>query len=235
MEGLDQDTALLRDLASFADLSVAAIARKVNVAPSTLQRPYAGTATTRLSQRTIEKLRAAFPSFPGWRAGSAKAADEAASLGDRRLPFRDAGPARSETSEDTLAIPMLEMAYGMGGTFLDGIDPGATVEHFPRSFVRMFTSAPESKLCFAHGIGDSMYPTIGDRDVLLIDRSYDSVRINDQIWALAANGIGMVKRVRVETDGRVTLLADNDRVPDYAAAEDELTIIGRVVAVVKRT
>lgn len=126
---------------------------------------------------------------------------------------------------------MLELAYGMGGSFLDDNDPGATLEHFPRSFVRMFTSAPANQLAFTHGIGDSMYPTIADRDVILIDRSRDVIRINDQIWVVAASGIGMVKRVRVEGDGQVVLLSDNEHVPPYPVAQDELTVIGRVVGV----
>ncbi|MCP5380685.1 MAG: S24 family peptidase [Novosphingobium sp.] len=128
---------------------------------------------------------------------------------------------------------MLELAYGMGGTFLDGVDPGESLERFPRAFVRIFTSAPASQLCWSHGIGDSMYPTIGDRDVLLIDRSRDTIRVNDQVWVLSVSGIGMVKRVRVEANGKVVLLSDNEHVPEYPVGEDELTVIGRVIAVVK--
>lgn len=218
MSGVGKDAALIKQLAEFAGVTVTEVARRAKVDPETLRKPSKGLTENRLSQRTIEKLQAAFPAFPGWNRTS-----------DSHLPFKG-----EETVSDTLSIPMLEIAYGMGGTFLDGVDPGVSHEQFPRAFVRMFTSAPEGKLCFAHGIGDSMYPTIGDRDLLLIDRSYDSIRINDQIWAVAANGIGMVKRVRVESDGQVNLLSDNDRVPSYAAAEDELTIIGRVVAVVRR-
>jgi phage repressor protein C with HTH and peptisase S24 domain len=78
-----------------------------------------------------------------------------------------------------------------------------------------------------------MYPTISDRDLLLIDRSNTSINMNDQIWALASGNIGMVKRVRM-ADGRVNLMSDNPHVSDYAAGEDELSVIGRVVAVVRR-
>ncbi|MAY19207.1 MAG: hypothetical protein CL955_01125 [Erythrobacteraceae bacterium] len=129
---------------------------------------------------------------------------------------------------------MIELAYGMGGTFLDDIDAGETVERFPRAFVRMYTSSPADQLVFSHGIGDSMEPTIGDRDLLLIDRSRDAIRMNDQIWAVATGGIGMVKRVRVESNGEVVLLSDNQNVPAQRVGDDELTVIGRVIAIVKR-
>ena len=221
MEGLEQDTALVKSLADYAGTNVAAIARKAKIAPSTLQRPANGSATTRLSQRTLEKLQEAYPGFPGWNRAS-----------DDRIPFKHQ-PVETALPSDSLAIPMLELGYGMGGTFLDGVDPGEVIEHFPRAFVRMFTSAPEKLLCFSHGIGDSMYPTIGDRDVLLIDRSRDTININDQIWVLSVGGIGMVKRVRIG-GGRVTLLSDNENVPDYDTGDDELQVIGRVVAVVRR-
>jgi hypothetical protein len=221
MDGLEQDTALLRELVEYAGTHAAAVAKKANMAPSTLQRPLNGTATTRLSQRTLEKLQEAYPAFPGW-----------ARALDAQPPVR-----RKEVSQpigrDSLAIPMLELGYGMGGTFLDGIDPGEVIEHFPRAFVRMFTAAPEQLLCFSHGIGDSMYPTIGDRDVLLIDRSRDTISINDQIWVLSVGGIGMVKRVRMG-GGKITLLSDNENVPDYDPGDDELQVIGRVIAVVRR-
>lgn len=224
MEGLEKDTELLHRLVEFTGLRPAAIAREADVAVTTINRPFNGSSTTRLSQRTLEKLRDAFPTFPGW--------DEIPSAAnDRRVPFVHAS--QSDSFADSLAIPMLELGYGMGGTFLDGIDPGEVIEHFPRSFVRMFTSAPENLLCFSHGIGDSMYPTIGDRDVLLIDRSRDTININDQIWVLSVGGIGMVKRVRMG-GGKITLLSDNDKVPDYDPGEDELQVIGRVIAVVRR-
>lgn len=156
-------------------------------------------------------------------------------LKSQKLPVHaiaaDLRPADAQV--DTVAIPMLELGYGMGGTFLDDGDPGANVEAFPSAFIRKFTRTPGELLAWADGIGDSMYPTIGDRDLLLIDRSNNSISMNDQIWALASGGIGMIKRVRMN-GGQVHLMSDNPHVSDYAAGEDELTVIGRVVAVVRR-
>lgn len=134
---------------------------------------------------------------------------------------------------DEVAIPILELGYGMGGTFLDGAEEGVEVASFPAAFIRKFTQTPAHLLAWADGIGDSMYPTIGDRDLLLIDRSKDAIAMNDQVWALVSGGIGMVKRVRMN-NGQVHLMSDNPNVSDYTAGEDELTVIGRVVAIVRR-
>lgn len=230
MSGLEQDSALIRELIRHADATAAEVARRAKVDPTTVQKPAKGTATTRLSQRTLEKLRAAYPSFPGW-----------SRVAEHRLDYRHQGSDTDLTQrvlgdgdDDSIEIPMIELAYGMGGTFLDDVDDGERVERFPRAFVRMFTSAPADQLVFSHGIGDSMEPTIGDRDLLLIDRSRDAIRINDQIWAVASGGIGMVKRVRIESSGRIMLLSDNQNVPAQEVLDDELTVIGRVVAIVKR-
>lgn len=219
MSGLEDDTALIRDLVDFAGVSASKLAAKAGVAPSTINRPYGGTADTRLSQRTLEKLQAAFPKFPGWNR-----------VGDRQFVFRGAPAA---DLGDTLAIPMLELGYGMGGTFLDDIDPGDVVKQFPREFIRMYTRAPAEMLCFSYGIGDSMEPTITDRDVLLIDLSRKTINMSEQIWVLSSNGIGMVKHVRI-VGGKTVLASDNKHISDYEPGEDELQIIGRVVAVVKR-
>lgn len=227
MSGPHKDALLIEQLIEYAGLTVTELARKASVDPETLRKPLNGKTSNRLSQRTIEKLRETYSDFPGW----LKSVQSPSQAFDHQLDQRSV--ALGSPQSKTLDIPMLELAYGMGGTILDGADDEATVEAFPVAFMRMFTRAPADKLAFASGVGDSMEPTIGDRDLLLIDRSIDAIRMNDQIWALVTGGIGMVKRVRVDSGG-IWLLSDNHAVPDYRVAEDELTIIGRVVAITRR-
>lgn len=233
MDGLEKDRQLLLALVDHTGLDGTNIARRIGVSASTIGRPLSGAATTRLSMRTIEKLSSEFPDFPGWQGFLDTLSESVVPNRPTRRVSVQRPQSGLSSDRDSLAIPMLELGYGMGGTFLDGIDPGEVIEHFPRAFVRMFTAAPENLLCFSHGIGDSMYPTIGDRDVLLIDRSRDTISVNDQIWVLSVGGIGMVKRVRMGA-GKITLLSDNENVPDYDPGDDELQIIGRVIAVVRR-
>jgi len=145
---------------------------------------------------------------------------------------RTKGASPSREDLDSLPIPMLDLGYGMGGSFVDG-PVEATVEYFPRAMIRAFTRAPAEKLCWAQGIGDSMEPTIHDSDMLLIDLSQDALRLNDKVWALAEGDIGMVKRLRVHA-GQLEIMSDNADVPNYTVDPDDVRIIGQVVAKIGR-
>ncbi|NVE96087.1 hypothetical protein HUO12_14370, partial [Altererythrobacter sp. JGD-16] len=50
------------------------------------------------------------------------------------------------------------------------------------------------------------------------------------IWAFSFGGVGMIKRLRPRPDGSVAILSDNPSVPEDRAVDDELHLIGRVVA-----
>lgn len=138
---------------------------------------------------------------------------------DATLP----APARDQMIE----VAMVDLAYGMGGTFLEE-HPEARMEEFPLSFLRYFTKANPGQLMIAEGVGDSMAPTIGPSDLVLIDRGQNNLNENDRIWACAIGEIGMIKRLRVQGD-TVTILSDNPNVPEYQAADGELHLIGRMV------
>lgn len=152
-------------------------------------------------------------------------------VADRQLVYRASDP---EGSIDQVEVAVSDVAYGLGGSFVDDSSASTTIERFPRSFIRQFTRAPVHRLYFATGIGDSMQPTIHHSDLVLIDRSQEMLRVSDQLWALHAGSIAMIKRVRVMPDGAVLLVSDNPDVSDYRLGESELQLIGRVVAVVKR-
>ena len=220
MGGFEDDTALIRALVAYSGMTPAAISREIDVAKTTINRPYSGKATARLSGPTLAKLRERFPDFPGWTAEF-----------EERMPFRQV---RSKSGSlvipdhDLIAVPMATLDDAIAE---DLFASGAKQEKhiFPRAFIQMFTQSPADLLFFVHGIGDGMEPTFGDRNVLLIDRGNDQIRTNDQIWLVAVNGLGMVKRVRM-ADGKVRLMSDNANIPDQIVATQDLTVIGRVVA-----
>ena len=132
-----------------------------------------------------------------------------------------------------IEVPMIDLAYGMGGTYLDD-EPEVRTEAFPLAFIRRYTAAKAENLVFAEGVGDSMAPTIHTTDLLLIDQSDQTLRLSDQIWAFSFGGVGMVKRLRPRPDGSVAILSDNPNVPEDRAVDDELHLIGRVVAKVSK-
>ena len=154
-----------------------------------------------------------------------------AAVADRRLEFRGAGPEQERS--DTVSIDQIDLRFGLGGQYLDG--PVETVQRkFSRSWLRNFTDSSPEHLCWTSSSGDSMKPTIEDSDLILIDRSDNRVEFGDKFWAIAYGQVGMIKRLRPMPDGGVKILSDNQNVPPETAYDDEMHVVGRVVAIVRK-
>ena len=214
MTGLEKDTEFLKALADWARATPAALAKKAGVAVSTINRPFSATATSRLSRTTLDKLQTAYPDFPGW-----------ADL-EPETPIGTQDP-------DLIEIKEIDLKYGMGASYLD-LPVASESRVFSRTWLRNFTTAPPERLFWATGDGDSMEPTIRAGEIFLIDTSHRTPRMSDGIWALALGEIGMVKRLSFQGGGFIELHSDNPLVRPVPVSEDELHIIGRVIAVVRR-
>lgn len=87
------------------------------------------------------------------------------------------------------------------------------------------------KLALISCSGDSMSPTLQDKDLVLVDLRPTPGR--DGIYAVIINHQVMVKRLRSRADGSVTIVSDNPAYPpeDYPAevAAELVHKIGRVV------
>jgi len=214
MDDLARDQALIRALVDHTGLSPAAIAKKIGSAVTTIQRPYKGTAPSRLGIRTLEKLRAKFPDFSGW-------AD-------------DFGIDLSERSS-VINIPMIDLRFGLGGSIMDEEVVEGQVETypFPLPWLRHITKSDPSQLYWTTGQGDSMEPRISNGEIILIDRSQITPSFGDLYWAIAYGQMAMIKRLRPMPDGSVKILSDNPHVPPEIAYDGEMTVFGRVIAVVK--
>lgn len=207
----------LRDL----DWSQAELARRIGVSQQTVWKLVSGNAQTSKHLREIARHLQTSEEFL---------------LGETDDPSIASAPIapRATVDDRIIEIPVIDLAYGMGGTFLDDFDATVRCEPFPLSFIRRYTKAQAENLVIADGLGDSMAPTIGSNDQMLIDRSVDTIRVADQIWAFSFGGVGMVKRLRPRPDGSVAILSDNPAVPEGRAVDDELFLIGRVVAIVRK-
>jgi phage repressor protein C with HTH and peptisase S24 domain len=152
-------------------------------------------------------------------------------LGDRRLAFHGADHQRDDP--DTVMVDHIDLRFGLGGQYLDG--PVDTVKRkFSRSWLRNFTDSPPELLSWTTAAGDSMAPTILDTDMILIDRGDREVEFGDKFWAIAYGQVGMIKRLRPMPDGGVKILSDNPLVPPETAYDDEMHVVGRVAAIVRK-
>lgn len=251
MNGLEQDRRLLQALCKFAGLPPSRLAVEAGLAATTILRPFNGTATTRLSAPTIDKLRARFPEFTGW----VDYSPGSHALGDGRAAYRgqlgDSGSGRllpkgkpsaplprqrGTKNVELVEIAQIDLNFGLGGAFMDQdiVEHQAEYLTFPADWLRQITGSPARDLYWARGVGNSMEPAIGDGDVILIDRSKVGTSFGDLYWAIAYGQTGMIKRLRPMPDGSVKILSDNTNVPPEIAYDGELHVFGRVVAVVKR-
>lgn len=207
-------------------LSQSALARRVGISQSAIHKLASGQGQ---GSKYIHRIAQELGTTPEYLMGESQRVE------DDRAEDSAAVGHRSRMDEDRIVeVPMLDLAYGMGGTYLDDIEIEERTEPFPLSFIRRYTKASPDQLVFAEGIGDSMAPTITSNDLLLIDRSQESLTMGDQIWACSFGGVGMVKRLRPRPDGSVAILSDNPNVPDDRAVDEELFLIGRVVAKVSK-
>lgn len=212
----------LRELREGAGLSQAELARRVGATQPSMNRlEQGGTDNPRYLVRLARELQ----TTPEYLLGET---DDPS--GVSHVVYVD----EAKADDRIVEIPMIDLAYGMGGTYLDDVEVEARSEPFPLSFIRRYTKAKAEDLVIADGLGDSMSPTIGSNDQMLIDRSVDSLRVADQIWAFSFGGVGMVKRLRPRPDGSIAILSDNPSVPEDKAVDDELFLIGRVVAIVRK-
>lgn len=206
--------------------SQSAVAREIGVSQPSIGRLING--ETRETGKLLELARALRTS-PEYLVGETDNPEPDARFEDRQQAFR--APQREHT--DDVEISHIDLRYGLGGTYLDQpIEENKLV--FPRTWLRQFTDAAPEHLCWAAGQGDSMFPTIGHGEPILIDLGDKTPRMSDLIWAFAYGDIGMIKRLRPLPDGSVEILSDNPNVPPARAVDGELHIIGRVVAVVRR-
>ena len=146
-------------------------------------------------------------------------------------------PSPEEIAEQMglMKVEEIDLAIGMGATYLDDQSVQSIERWIPADWLRNFTDSPASFLTIAKPVGDSMYPTINDRDIVLIDRSQRIINRQDAIWALSFGGLGTIKRVRAMPDGTMKLMADNPHVREETAVESEVFVIGRVAGVFRRT
>jgi phage repressor protein C with HTH and peptisase S24 domain len=201
-------------------LSQNELARRVGVSQQTIWKLVSGESTnSRFLHKIARELETTVEQLTG----------EKSIVSDRRIGFRGF---EIEPAED-VQLDEIDVAYGMGGSFIETAISVRKVS-FSREWLRHFTDSAPEHLFSAKGIGESMYPTIHTSDVVLVDRSQNTPRMADQIWACVYGEVGMIKRLRPLPNGGIEILSDNSSVPPKTAFDGELHIIGRVVAVVRK-
>ena len=143
-------------------------------------------------------------------------------------------PSTADAGE-TAPVIRLDLSYSMGpGTDIDSAYIDGEAFEFDVGFLRSMTISPADRIRIVDGIGDSMQPTLHDRDLLFVDINQRDLNAQDRIWAIWLYGLGAVKRLRALSAETVLVMSDNPDVPDQEVSRRDILIHGRVVGSIKR-
>jgi len=129
----------------------------------------------------------------------------------------------------TILVPRLELGASAGAGAHAGLEHRAGQIGFERNWLRKLASSPEA-LSIIQVAGDSMSPTLGDGDDILVDRGDAAERLRDGIYVIRMDDALMVKRLSMRPEHRLSVLSDNPAYPGWPDVDAAaVTIIGRVV------
>lgn len=143
-----------------------------------------------------------------------------------------ATPLASSSDNDILvAIPSISVEKFVGGGAFITDEYGGNPYYFHRSWVKNTLHASPESLRIIFVKGDSMYPTLADNDMVLIDTSRKDPS-PPGIFVLF-DGIGpVVKRVEYvskPSESKLRIISDNNQYTSYERDINEVSVIGRVV------
>lgn len=144
--------------------------------------------------------------------------------------LRVAAPTPGARGRDLVLVPKLAIGASAGpGASVDGEAVESEVAFDPR-WLRDLGADPRA-LSIIRVEGDSMVPTLGDGDDILVDGGDAAARLRDGIYVLRMDDVLMVKRIaRAPGPGRVSVISDN---PHYRSWDDlplsAIRLVGRVI------
>ena len=144
--------------------------------------------------------------------------------------LRVAAPTPHARGRDLVLVPKLAIGASAGpGASVDGEAVEGEVAFDPR-WLRDLGADPRA-LSIIRVEGDSMAPTLGDGDDILVDGGDAAARLRDGIYVLRMDDVLMVKRIaRAPGPGRVSVISDN---PHYRSWDDlplsAIRLVGRVI------
>ena len=130
----------------------------------------------------------------------------------------------------TIAIPRLALGASAGAGSLDVDERMEGVLAFDRAWLRSLGVKADA-LSIIRVDGESMTPTLGNGDDIMVDRSDAAERLRDGIYVLRMDGVLMVKRIVLgPRRGQISVRSDN---PHHATWNDVdpalVEIVGRVI------
>lgn len=129
-----------------------------------------------------------------------------------------------------VVVPRLPLGASAGAGTLDEDERGVDAIAFNERWLRDLGGRPDS-LSIIRVDGESMAPTLGHGDDIMVDRSDAADRLRDGIYVLRLDDALMVKRVAMTLRrDRFSVRSDNPAYPDWDDVDpDSVVIVGRVI------
>lgn len=148
---------------------------------------------------------------------------------EQALPVEVAPAVTRSEDGSSIALRHVDLSYSMGpGTNIDDYADESSFE-FDAALLSRITRSPADRLFVASGGGDSMFPTIIDNDLVVIDTAQRVLNMQDRIWALSLYGAGAIKRLRTIGPDRILVISDNKDVDNQEVSADDIYLLGRVI------
>ena len=128
-------------------------------------------------------------------------------------------------------VPRLDVGAAAGAGAFAGDEHAESHVAFDPAWLRQVARGAPDQLSIIRVEGDSMAPTLGDGDDILVDRGDGPEQLRDGVYVLRMDGALVVKRLALNPSARsLSIASDNPAYPsrpdcDPAAVE----IVGRVV------
>ena len=142
-------------------------------------------------------------------------------------PAASAGPVRKDAPVE---VPRLDVRASAGPGALGGEEAARGYIAFDPAWLRRVAGDPK-RLSLIRVEGDSMVPTLGDGDEILVDTGDAGERLRDGIYVLRIEDALVVKRVaRNPAGARISIRSDNEAYPGWPDCDPAaVDIVGRVV------
>lgn len=136
---------------------------------------------------------------------------------------------------DLVAVPRLDVGASAGPGAVAGDERPQARMAFQAQWLRRVASSPDA-LSIIQVDGDSMVPTLGDGDEILVDRGDAADRLRDGIYVLRIDDALIVKRIALNpASRRFAIRSDNPAYPSIPDCDPAaIDIIGRVVWAARR-
>lgn len=138
------------------------------------------------------------------------------------------GPA-APLSAGTVLVPRLRLGASAGsGAHAEGEEQAGRIG-FESRWLKKLSNSPDA-LSIIQVAGDSMTPTLGDGDDILVDRADAADRLRDGIYVIRMDDQLLVKRLAPRPAHRISVISDNPAYPSWDDADPrDIAVIGRVI------